>query len=54
MPRLWTRCSVIESPRAKIQKFEATGMASIMKDDYVSLHVLEARISQCATVPSCR
>lgn len=31
---------------ATIQKFEATGMTSIMKDDYVALHVLEARINE--------
>ena len=43
-----------EQVTATIQKFEVTGMTSNMKDDYVSLHVLEARISQCATVPSCR
>lgn len=29
---------------ATIQKFEAAGMTSFMKDDYVALHRLEARI----------
>lgn len=29
-----------------IQRFEAAGVTSIMKDDYVALHVLEHRIMQ--------
>lgn len=29
-----------------IQKFEATGFAAILKDDYVALHNLEHRITQ--------
>lgn len=29
-----------------IQKFEATGFAAILKDDYVALHELEHRITE--------
>lgn len=29
-----------------IQKFEATGFAAILKDDYVALHDLEHRITE--------
>ncbi|ATH99128.1 hypothetical protein [Alcaligenes faecalis] len=29
-----------------IQKFEATGFAAILKDDYVALHNLEHRITE--------
>ena len=29
-----------------IQKFEATGFAAVLKDDYVALHDLEHRITE--------
>lgn len=29
-----------------IRKFEATGMAAVMKDDYVALHALEKSITE--------
>ena len=33
-----------------IQKFEATGFAAVLKDDYVALHDLEHRITEMCLV----